>query len=64
MALAGLLTVGIAAVTAGSGPFAAIGQWAVDAGPEVLAGLGASCGPSDKSTYRRAFALVSAEWLD
>jgi hypothetical protein len=40
--LAGLLAVGIAAVTAGSRSFAAIGQWAADAGPDVLAGLGAA----------------------
>jgi predicted nucleic acid-binding protein len=31
--LAGLLAVGIAAVIAGSRSFAAIGQWAADAGP-------------------------------
>src|ERR1700729_2601514 len=36
-----LLAVGIAAVLAGSLSLAAIGQWAADAGPEVLAGLGA-----------------------
>jgi hypothetical protein len=35
--LAGLLAAGIAAVIAGSRSFAAIGQWAADAGPEVLA---------------------------
>jgi hypothetical protein len=40
--LAGLLAVGIAAVTAGSRSFAAIGQWAADAGPDVLAVLGAA----------------------
>jgi DDE_Tnp_1-associated len=40
--LAGLLAVGIAAVTAGSRSLAAIGQWAADAGPDVLAGLGAA----------------------
>ena len=33
--LAALLAVGIAAVVAGSRSFAAIGQWAADAGPEV-----------------------------
>jgi putative transposase len=44
--LAGLLTVGIAAVIAGSRSFAAIGQWAADAGPEVLAVLGAARGPA------------------
>ncbi len=43
--LAGLLAVGIAAVTAGSRSFAAIGQWAADAGTGVLAGLGAVRGP-------------------
>src|SRR5437667_9041682 len=40
--LAGLLAVGIAAVIAGSRSFAAIGQWAADAGADVLAGLGTS----------------------
>src|SRR5277367_152636 len=63
-ALAGLLAVGIAAVIAGSRSFAAIGQWAGDAGPDVLAVLGAERGPADESTYRRAFALVSADVLD
>src|ERR1700729_188454 len=62
--LAGLLAVGVAAVIAGSRSFAAIGQWAEDAGPDVLAALGADRGPADESTYRRAFALVSADILD
>jgi hypothetical protein len=44
--LAGLLAVGIAAVMAGSRSFAAIGQWAADAGPEALARLGAARGAS------------------
>jgi predicted transposase YbfD/YdcC len=63
-ALAGLLATGIAAVIAGSRSFAAIGQWAADAGPEVLAALGAARGPAEESTFRRAFALVSADVLD
>ena len=63
IALAGLLAVGIAAVIAGSRSFAAIGQWAADAGPEVLAVLGAARGPAEESTFRRAFALVSADAL-
>ena len=63
-ALAGLLSVGIAAVIAGSRSFAAIGQWAADAGPEVLAVLGAARGPAEESTFRRAFALVSPDVLD
>jgi DDE_Tnp_1-associated/Transposase DDE domain len=62
--LAGLLAVGIAAVIAGSKSFAAIGQWAADAGPEVLAVLGAARGPAEESTFRRAFALVSPDVLD
>ena len=36
-ALAGLPTVGIAAVIAGSRSFAAIGQWTADVGEDVLA---------------------------
>jgi predicted transposase YbfD/YdcC len=63
-ALAGLLAVGIAAVVAGSRSFAAIGQWAADAGAGVLAGLGAARGPAEESTFRRAFAQVSPDVLD
>jgi predicted transposase YbfD/YdcC len=63
-ALAGLLAVGIAAVIAGSRSFAAIGQWAGDAGEEMLAALGAVRGAAEESTFRRAFALVSADVLD
>ena len=62
--LAGLLAAGIAAVIAGSGSFAAIGQWAADAGPEVLAVLGAVRGAAEESTFRRGFALVSPDVLD
>ena len=62
--LAGLLAVGIAAVIAGSRSFAAIGQWAADAGPETLAVLGAARGPAEESTFRRAFALVSGDVLN
>src|SRR5689334_14966747 len=62
--LAGLLAVGVAAVVAGSRSFAAIGQWAADAGPGVLAALGADRGAADESTFRRAFALVSPDVLD
>src|SRR5579875_1329073 len=62
--LAGLLAVGVAAVIAGARSFAAIGQWAADAGPEVLAVLGAARGAAEESTVRRAFALVSADVLD
>jgi DDE_Tnp_1-associated len=51
--LAGLLAVGVAAVIAGARSFTAIGQWAADAGPEVLAVLGAARGPAEESTFRR-----------
>jgi hypothetical protein len=61
--LAGLRTAGIAAVIAGSRSFAAIGQWAADAGPDVLAVLGAARGPAEESTYRRAFAMLSRDML-
>jgi hypothetical protein len=54
------------AVTAGSRSFAAIGQWAADAGAgaDALAGLGAAGGPAEESTFRRAFAMISADVLD
>src|SRR6516165_7764922 len=63
-ALAGLLATGVAAVIAGSRSFTAIGQWAADAGPDVLAVLGAVRGPAEESTFRRAFALVNGDVLD
>jgi predicted transposase YbfD/YdcC len=62
--LTGLLAVGVAAVIAGSKSFAAIGQWAADAGPDVLGVLGAVRGAAEESTFRRAFALVSPDVLD
>lgn len=62
--LVGLLAVGVAAVIAGSRSFAAIGQWAADAGTGVLDALGASRGAAEESTFRRAFALVNADTLD
>ena len=62
--LAGLLAVGIAAVIAGSRSFAAIGQWAADAGTDVLATLGATRGAAEESTFRRAFAAIDADRLD
>ena len=62
--LAGLLAVGIAAVVAGSRSFAAIGQWAADAGADVLATLGATRGAAEESTFRRAFAALDADALD
>ena len=57
--LAGLPAVGIAAVIGGSKSFTAIGQWAADAGPEVLTVPGAARGAADESTFRRAFARAA-----
>jgi predicted transposase YbfD/YdcC len=62
--LAGLLAVGLAAVIAGSRSFAAIGQWAADAGTDVLTALGASRGAAEESTFRRAFTAINADKLD
>jgi hypothetical protein len=62
--VAGLLSVGVEAVIAEARSFAAIGQWAADADPEVLSELGAARGPAEESAFRRAFALVSADALD
>lgn len=62
--LAGLLAVGIAAVVAGSRSFAAIGQWAADAGTDVLTALDARRGAAEESTFRRAFAKINADTLD
>src|SRR5690242_7698741 len=58
--LAGLLAVGVAAVIAGSRSFAAIGQWAADAGPDVLAALGADRGrrTSDVTIARASSSLA------
>jgi predicted transposase YbfD/YdcC len=62
--MAGLLAVGIAAVIAGSRSFAAIGQWAADAGAQTLLALGARRGAAEESTFRRAFAAIDADRLD
>ena len=64
-ALAGLLAVGIAAVIAGSRSFAAIGQWGspTPGRRRRWPQLGVARGPAEESTFRRAFALVSADAL-
>jgi hypothetical protein len=51
-------------VTARAKSFAAIGQWTADVGADVLSGLGASRGPLEESTFRRAFSPVSPDVLD
>lgn len=62
--LAGVLAVRIAAVVAGSRSFAVIGQWATDAGDQVLEALGATRGAPEESTLGRAFAALDAGRLD
>ena len=62
--MAGLLAVGVAATVAGCRSFAAIGQWAADAGQVVLAGLGAARGAAEESTFRRVLAAVDPDRLD
>ncbi|MGB7961726.1 MAG: ISAs1 family transposase [Propionicimonas sp.] len=63
--LPAILAVGIVAVVAGAQSFAAIGQWADDADPELLAGLGFDEDrvPSE-SAIRRTFARLDAAKLD
>ena len=59
-----LLAVGVAAVLAGAKSFTAIGEWAADADPRVLADLGMPGTAATESTFRRLFAMVDADELD
>lgn len=63
--LAGMLALAVTATVAGCRSFAAIGQWATDAGPDEIAsfGLGEAAVP-DESTLRKLFARLDAEALD
>ena len=70
-ALASLLTVAAAAVLAGARSFTAIGEWAADASPQVLAALGVRRNdrvgrhlPPDEATVRRALQKVDPNELD
>jgi predicted transposase YbfD/YdcC len=69
--LAGVLATAVAAVLAGARSVAAVAEWAGDAPPQVLAGLGAWRDPltgvyraPDESTFRRILAGVDADALD
>jgi predicted transposase YbfD/YdcC len=62
--LVGVLAVAVAAVLTGSRSFVAIGEWAADAGVEVLAGLGITGRAPDEATFRRVFARLDADLLD
>jgi predicted transposase YbfD/YdcC len=68
---ASLLTVAAAAVLAGARSLTAIGEWAADASPEVLAALGVRRNdrvgrhlPPEETTVRRALRLVDPDELD
>lgn len=61
--VAGLLAVAVSAVVAGAQGFTAIGEWARDAGGDVLARLGLST-PAEESTFRRLFAAIDPDVLD
>jgi hypothetical protein len=65
------LAVAVAAVLAGAKSLAAIGEWAADAPPPVLAALGArrdplrrAWRPPDEATVRRVLARVDPDALD
>src|SRR5262252_3166350 len=69
--LTSLLLAAVAAVLAGARSFTAIGEWAADAPPRVLAALGvrydplAGCfRPPDEATFRRVLETVDAVALE
>jgi len=62
--LAVILAVGLAAVIAGGRWFAALGEWAADADPGVMAELGAGGRRPSEATIRRAFTAVDGDRLD
>src|SRR5262252_9860539 len=69
--LTSLLLAAVAAVLAGARSFTAIGEWAADAPPRVLAALGvrydplAGCfQPPDEATFRRVLEALDAAALE
>jgi hypothetical protein len=52
------------AAIGGASSFAAIAQWARNAGGDVLATLRADRGPAEESTFRRVLAKVDPDRLD
>jgi predicted transposase YbfD/YdcC len=61
---AAILSVALAAMLAGARSFVAIGEWAADAGPDVLARLGVHRVAPAESTIRRVLQKISPEALD
>jgi predicted transposase YbfD/YdcC len=69
--LAGLLAVAVCAVLAGARSFTAIGEWAADAPPDVLAALGIHADPwtgivraPHEATVRRVLTTIDGDALD
>jgi len=62
--LTGVLAVALSAVVAGAQSFVAIAQWAADAAPEVLAGLGVTGVTLCESTIRRCLQRLAPDQLD
>jgi predicted transposase YbfD/YdcC len=61
--LAGMLAVAVSAVLAGARSFVAIGEWAADLAPDLLAELGLAPAP-EQSTLRKLFTCLDATALD
>lgn len=59
-----VLAVAVAAVLAGARSFTAIGEWAADCAPRLLAQLGIHGRRPTESTIRRLFARIDADLLD
>jgi len=58
------LAVALSAVVAGAQSFVAIAEWAADAAPEVLAGLGVTGVTPCESTIRRCLQRLAPDQLD
>ena len=59
-----ILTVALCAVLAGGRSFAAIGEWAANASPQVLSALGLGGRPPSESTLRRSLQRLGGDDLD
>jgi predicted transposase YbfD/YdcC len=63
-AAAAIVAVALTAMLGGAKSFVAIGEWAADAGADVLARLGVRRGAPAESTIRRVLQKISPEALD
>ena len=62
--LSAILAVALCAVLAGARSFTAIGQWAANASPQVLAGLGVVRCPPSETCVRRTLQSLQGDKLD